>query len=293
MSFLIDTNIISEVRKGDRCDPTVAAWWSGVAEDDLWLSALVLGEIRKGVELARRRDPTKAAALEAWLGDVIAGFGDRVLPVDTAVAEEWGRMNAIRPVPVIDFGTNGIMAATGYCRTRRVRPARRCARSSTTTPHTGAAERDQVGRQIVPREAERDDVVHLKGSGVSAAGAARRLLEGGPADRFPARAAPADARRPEQMALVAGPRAESPAGIRAIGPDRPGDAKRAAASRAGPFDQLRGATASVLAAVSCARVMQVPVDDRSALAGWTPAWRGPPASGWTPVSAGYPPRAAG
>ena len=108
MSFLIDTNIISEIRKGDRCDTAVAAWWAGVAEDDLWLSALVLGEIRKGVELARRRDPTKAAALEAWLGDVIAGFGDRVLPVDTAVAEEWGRMNAVRPVPVID----ALLAAT-------------------------------------------------------------------------------------------------------------------------------------------------------------------------------------
>jgi predicted nucleic acid-binding protein len=68
----------------------------------------VLGEIRKGVELARRRDPRKAAALEAWLGDVISGFGDRVLPVDATVAEEWGRMNAIRPVPVID----ALLAAT-------------------------------------------------------------------------------------------------------------------------------------------------------------------------------------
>ncbi len=108
MSFLIDTNIISEVRKGDRCDAAVAAWWAGVAEDDLWLSALVLGEIRKGVELARRRDPRKAAVLEAWLSDVVSGFGDRVLPVDASVAEEWGRMNAIRPVPVID----ALLAAT-------------------------------------------------------------------------------------------------------------------------------------------------------------------------------------
>jgi predicted nucleic acid-binding protein len=108
VSFLIDTNIISEVRKGDRCDAAVAAWWSGVAEDDLWLSALVLGEIRKGVELARRRDPQKAAVLETWLSDVVSGFGDRVLPVDASVAEEWGRMNAIRPVPVID----ALLAAT-------------------------------------------------------------------------------------------------------------------------------------------------------------------------------------
>lgn len=108
MSFLIDTNIISEVRKGDRCDAAVAAWWAGVAEDDLWLSALVVGEIRKGVELARRRDPRKAEVLETWLSDVLSGFGDLVLPVDATVAEEWGRMNAIRPVPVID----ALLAAT-------------------------------------------------------------------------------------------------------------------------------------------------------------------------------------
>ncbi|MCC6007227.1 MAG: type II toxin-antitoxin system VapC family toxin [Rhodobacteraceae bacterium] len=108
MSFLIDTNIISELRKGARCDPGVATWWSSVAEEDLWLSALVLGGIRKGVELARRRDPGKAAALEAWLGEVVSGFGDRVLPIDTAVAEEWGRMSAARPAPVID----ALLAAT-------------------------------------------------------------------------------------------------------------------------------------------------------------------------------------
>ncbi len=95
MTFPIDTNIISEVRKGDRCDPAVAAWWSGVAGDDLWPCSLVLGEIRKGVELARRRDPRRAEALEAWLADVMAGFGDRVLPVDAAAAGQWGRMNAI------------------------------------------------------------------------------------------------------------------------------------------------------------------------------------------------------
>ena len=108
MTFLIDTNIISEVRKSDRCDPAVAAWWSGVAEEDLWLSPLVLGEIRKGVELARRRDPQKAEALEAWLAEVMSGFRNRVLPVDTAVAEEWGKIIAIRPVPVVD----ALLAAT-------------------------------------------------------------------------------------------------------------------------------------------------------------------------------------
>jgi predicted nucleic acid-binding protein len=108
VTFLIDTNIISKLRKGDRADPAVATWWNGVDEDDLWLSPLVLGEIRKGVELVRQRDPGKAEALEAWLADVNSHFGNRVLPIDTAVAEQWGKMNAIRPVPVID----ALLAAT-------------------------------------------------------------------------------------------------------------------------------------------------------------------------------------
>lgn len=108
MSYLIDTNIISEIRKGPACDPSVARWWRGVAEDELYLSTLIVGEIRKGVERVRPRDPTKAAVLEAWLDDVIAGFDRRILPVDAAVADAWGRMAAIRPVPVVD----ALLAAT-------------------------------------------------------------------------------------------------------------------------------------------------------------------------------------
>lgn len=108
MTFLIDTNIISEVRKGDSGDPGVSTWWESVSEGDLWLSALVIGEIRKEVELVRDRDTFKAEALEKWLAQVISSFSDRVLPIDTAVAEEWGRMSAIRSVSVIDT----LLAAT-------------------------------------------------------------------------------------------------------------------------------------------------------------------------------------
>ena len=108
MSFLIDTNIISEVRKHAACDRNVAAWWASVHDGDLHLSVLVTGEIRKGVELARRRDPAKAATLERWLAEVWSAFGDRILPVDEAVTDEWGRMAAQRSVPVID----GLLAAT-------------------------------------------------------------------------------------------------------------------------------------------------------------------------------------
>ena len=108
MSFLIDTNIISEVRKGDHCDLHVSTWYASIADDDLFLSTLVLGEIRKGVELVRPRDPDKAAALERWLRQVEAAFDGRVLGIDNAVSDQWGRMSAVRPIPVID----GLLAAT-------------------------------------------------------------------------------------------------------------------------------------------------------------------------------------
>ena len=108
MTYLIDTNIISEVRKGARCDAHVSAWYASIADEDLFLSTLVLGEIRKGVELARPRDSAKVAALERWLRDVEAAFDGRVLGIDNAVSDQWGRMSAIRPVPAID----GLLAAT-------------------------------------------------------------------------------------------------------------------------------------------------------------------------------------
>ena len=108
MTYLIDTNIISEVRKGDRCDPLVSAWYASIADEDLFLSTLVLGEIRKGAELARARDPDKAAAVERWLRQVETAFAGRVLGIDNAVSDQWGRMCAIRPIPVID----GLLAAT-------------------------------------------------------------------------------------------------------------------------------------------------------------------------------------
>ena len=108
MRYLIDANIISEVRKGARCDAHVSAWYASIADDDLYLSTLVLAEIRKGVELARPRDAGKAAALERWLREVEAAFEGRVLGIDNAVSDRWGRMSAIRPAPAID----GLLAAT-------------------------------------------------------------------------------------------------------------------------------------------------------------------------------------
>lgn len=108
MNYLIDTNVISEVRKGERCDSHVSGWYASIADEDLFLSTLVLGEIRKGIELARPRDTSKAAALERWLQEVETAFDGRVLGIDNAVSDQWGRMSAVRTVPVID----GLLAAT-------------------------------------------------------------------------------------------------------------------------------------------------------------------------------------
>lgn len=108
MSFLLDTNVLSEVGRGTLCHPSVRAWYEEVDADDLRLSVLVVGEIRRGIERLRGREEDRAARLDAWLDSVVRAFAERVLPVDRRVAEEWGRMSAARTVPVVD----GLLAAT-------------------------------------------------------------------------------------------------------------------------------------------------------------------------------------
>lgn len=102
MSYLIDTNVISERRKGQRGNEHVAQWFGTVADADIYLSVLVIGELRRGVERIRQRDPVSAASLEAWLMKITRNFGSRILPVTYEIAEEWGRMNAIAPLSTID-----------------------------------------------------------------------------------------------------------------------------------------------------------------------------------------------
>ena len=75
MKYLVDTNVISEIRKGHRCNPGVLACYAMVTDDDLCLSVLVLGEIRKGLDLIRARDPQQAQALETWLDTITEAFG--------------------------------------------------------------------------------------------------------------------------------------------------------------------------------------------------------------------------
>lgn len=108
MSYLLDTNVISELRKGQRCDPGVASWFADVSSGEVYLSALTIGEIRKGIENLRRRDQPRAEALEAWLHELLEAHSDRILPIDEVIAELWGRFNVPDTLPVLD----SLLAAT-------------------------------------------------------------------------------------------------------------------------------------------------------------------------------------
>jgi len=108
LSYLVDTNVVSELRKKRRCDPGVAAWFAQVASEEIYLSALTLGEIRKGIESIRRRDEASAEVLDRWLHELAVVYGDRILPVDQAVAEQWGRFNVPDPLSMFD----SLLAAT-------------------------------------------------------------------------------------------------------------------------------------------------------------------------------------
>ena len=100
--FLLDTNVIAEIRKGSRAIARARSWFDALEADDVVLSVVTIGEIRKGTESVRRRDPRSARTLDRWLRRVVAEHPDRILSIDLTVAEEWGRLNVPDPLPVID-----------------------------------------------------------------------------------------------------------------------------------------------------------------------------------------------
>ena len=106
--FLLDTNVISELRKRDRADAHVRTWIDDHRDDEFWLSVLVVAELRRGVELIGRRDAAAASTLMIWLDSTIVGYEDRILPVTLEIGQRWALLSVPDPVPVID----GLLAAT-------------------------------------------------------------------------------------------------------------------------------------------------------------------------------------
>lgn len=115
--FLLDTNVVSELRKAAQCDARVSKWQAAQKPEVCFLITITLLEIRLGIELARKNGRKKAAPLEAWYVDrVKPGFAGRILPVDEAVGEMCGRLHAESPRSFRD----GLILATAAVHQLRV-----------------------------------------------------------------------------------------------------------------------------------------------------------------------------
>ncbi|MBR0957007.1 type II toxin-antitoxin system VapC family toxin [Bradyrhizobium japonicum] len=108
MRFLLDTNVISEIRKRERADPNVVRWVNQTPAEHIGTSVLVLAEIRRGIELKRRSDPLQAKSLDRWFSQMRTRLADRVLPIDETVAETWALLGIPNPLPLVD----SLLAAT-------------------------------------------------------------------------------------------------------------------------------------------------------------------------------------
>lgn len=105
--YLLDTNVISELRKS-RCHPSLVRWMEAAHDKPTFLSVVTLGEVRNGIEALRRRDSRRAAVLDTWFQWVCRDYRDRILPVSMEIAEEWGRLGVPDKLPTAD----GLLAAT-------------------------------------------------------------------------------------------------------------------------------------------------------------------------------------
>ncbi|GAB5558357.1 MAG: type II toxin-antitoxin system VapC family toxin [Synoicihabitans sp.] len=107
MAYLLDTCVLSELRR-QKANVGVRKWMEGIPDDEIFVSVLTVGEIRRGIELHRRRDARAATHLQRWLDGLLTHYADRLLPIDQTVADRWGRLSLTQPLPVSD----GLIAAT-------------------------------------------------------------------------------------------------------------------------------------------------------------------------------------
>jgi Predicted nucleic acid-binding protein, contains PIN domain len=105
--YLLDTVVLSELRK-NHVHPGLAEWMSDKNDSELFLSVLTIGEIRRGIQLQQSQNPQFSARLAKWLDTVILLYGERVLPVSTSIALEWGNISA----QTGNSGADALIAAT-------------------------------------------------------------------------------------------------------------------------------------------------------------------------------------
>ena len=108
MNYLLDTNILSQIRKRIK-NPSATEWISATAPERMHVSVLTIGEIGQGItQLRARGDIRQATVFERWLDDLVHGFGRRIVPVTLEIVQEWGAQSKAQPIPVID----ALIAAT-------------------------------------------------------------------------------------------------------------------------------------------------------------------------------------
>jgi predicted nucleic acid-binding protein len=108
MFFLLDTNIVSELRKRERMNPGVLAWFEATYVHNLFLSVITIGEIRRGIEEKRPSDSVQAGHLDAWMERTLTLFQGHLLPITPVIADRWGRLCPNQPLSIED----GLIAAT-------------------------------------------------------------------------------------------------------------------------------------------------------------------------------------
>ena len=102
--YLLDTNVVSELRKGDRANSGLAAWYRERDKRELYLSVITLAELRRGIAMIAKRDPPQADSLARWCRTLQRGFSraGHLLSLRPAEALAWGELMAIRPLPILD-----------------------------------------------------------------------------------------------------------------------------------------------------------------------------------------------
>jgi predicted nucleic acid-binding protein len=114
MTYLLDTNVLSEWRKNPP-NSGVQDWFSRVHLDDVFLSVVTIGEIRRGIaKLRKRNDHRQAMMYESWLTTVKSRFSDRLVPVTLDVAEAWGQIDSGQPLQVPDALIAATVQAHGW-----------------------------------------------------------------------------------------------------------------------------------------------------------------------------------
>jgi predicted nucleic acid-binding protein len=108
MGYLMDTNVVSELRKETRCNPGVLRWFDATDEDELFLSVLTLGELRMGALGLARKSPAGAPHLVAWVNALHTQYAGKILPVTTEIADKWAELSVPDRLPIVD----GLLAAT-------------------------------------------------------------------------------------------------------------------------------------------------------------------------------------